>query len=338
MAAIELSFQEIEDYLCDISLGRKIISIDNKYFILKYPSQLDNFYAKTYYKIAHKEALDSGLPLASSMEETIKARNLFSEEDEKKIDDLKAKIVGQKAVLEKTVKVPARRERLIKIINDLELELFKLRRKKDSLLEGTVEARAEEARVLYLCRLNCFHFESGELVWPTKESFENEYSYVFRSLMCMEYKIFLNGIDTKIIRYIARSNIFTIRYLNSLKASSPLFNVPAVEYTTDMLNLSYWANFYRSIYEMMPEDIPPDYVVSDDDALDSYMEAYYSRRKNEREVARATSSTKSNFGSAFDHPDVFVMKSNPIYEDIDYNNPKLGEKNKGKVDLKDKKR
>lgn len=318
MGLVSLSHQEVEDLLNDICAAKKFVEFKDNLYVLVHPSQEDLFYSRIIYARAFNKAQAMKLPTIEKAEEILKERGIFTEEDERKIKEIQSKIEGQKSVLEKTVRVPARRERLVGIIKDLESQMRDIRRKKDSILEGTCEAKAKEEQYLFLLRLNCFSYPDNELVWKTEDLFQTEKNVILRTRLYYEYVSLVNGMETPVIRYLARNTLFKIRYQNALKASAPLFDRPVFHYTVDQLNLSYWGHFYTSIYEMMPEDVPPDHVVEDDDALDAHMESIYRQRTNERAEARSRSLARRGAKSAWAHNEVIVTSSNPVYQDIEY--------------------
>ena len=147
---------------------------------------------------------------------------------------------------------------------------------------------------------------------------------------------FMRGVDTKTIRFIARSNIWRIRYTSSLKIAEPLFGVPLVDYTTDQLNLVYWSNYYEQIYSMLPSDRPQDVVIEDDEALDKFMDEYYKEMNNESTILRDRNKKSKNKGtlSAFDSEEVIVTQFNELYHDIKYDKPKEAQKIKDRADIK----
>ena len=131
----------------------------------------------------------------------------------------------------------------------------------------------------------------------------------------------------------ARSNLWRIRYITSQKTSDPLFGRPTAEYTADMLNLAFWTNYYNNIYDMMPEDRPPDSIIEDDEALDAYMNSYYEDRSKENAARRSKRTTGGKL-SAFDKEEVIVTQSNPLYEDIKYDKPREAQRIKDKASIK----
>jgi hypothetical protein len=331
----ELSYQEIEDYLNEITVAKKFVLIGSCCYVLNHPTQEQIFLSRIIYKEQYTKAKEANFPTVEEAEDMVKERGLFTPEDEAKIADIRSKIEGQKKVLEKTTRVPAKRQRLVSIIKRLEREVQEVLRKKDQFIINTCEARARESQYLYLCRLNVYSFD-GELLWKTKEDFEDDKNYGVQTSIYNQYVRIIGGISTETIRAIARSTLFKIKYQNSLKASTPLFSRAASEYTVDMLNLCYWGAFYQSINEMMPEDIPPDYIIEDDDALDAYMETLYKEKSNERASRRGSKQSSSKIKSAWDSQEVVVMKSNELYEDVEYTKSKQKDTESSDVKIKNK--
>ncbi len=81
--------------------------------------------------------------------------------------------------------------------------------------------------------------------------------------------------------------------------------------------LCYWSNYYQSIYEMPSTDRPPDSIVEDDAALDAYMKAW-SEERNREDSANQAKNNKLGQKSGWDFQETLVMKSNDIFEDVDY--------------------
>jgi hypothetical protein len=170
-------------------------------------------------------------------------------------------------------------------------------------------------------------------LWKTFEDFKQIEDFKYRDKILSEFLDFYAGITTDTVRYIARNNMWRIRYVNSQKTGEALFGVATTDYTADMLNISYWSNYYDNIYQMMPEDRPSDLVIEDDEALDAYMKAYYEDRTKE-DAARRSKNRNPGKLSAFDSEEVIVTASNELWNDIDYDKPREAQKLKERVDIK----
>lgn len=334
---MELKSEEVERYLTRIFTGQELVELDGELFIFKQPDNNMRAQADLIYDKAYKRAVNDGMLPIKDLEKLIRDRGLFSKEDEEKLEELRTQRRAQEVILSKTTKVRANQDRILKIINDLNLKISELEYKMTSKLTMAAESKAEEERALYLCWC-CVFDENGVRYWDTFEGLLKEKNLNFRDSILMRFLKFKSGIDTKAIRYLARHSLWRIRYVTSQKVSDPLFGVPTSQYTNDMLNLAYWSNFYQNVYEMMPKDRPPDSIIEDDEALDAYMRAYYEERSREDASEREKSKMGRGKLSAFDREEVIVTRSNEMYQDIDYDKPREAQAIKDKANVRKKAR
>lgn len=331
-----LSYRETEDYLDQIFSGvlYKYINIDSnkKLIFFKYPSSIIKQKAALVYKDSYDEATAAGILPLKDLEELIIKRNIFTKEDIKSLSKLESQLEGQYALLGKTNRIKAKVDRLKKIIKRLENDINLLLYKKNSKLLMSAETKAEEDKLFYVCS-KCSYFNNGDLIWASYNKVLKETNLFLKDAVLADFLTFYRGTDTSIIRELARSSSWRIRFITSMKVSESLFGVPTSEYTTDQINLVYWSNFYQNIYEMLPEDRPSDLIIEDDDALDSYMKSYYEDR-NRDDAARRSKKTSGGKLSAFDQEEVIVTRSNELYEDINYDKPRESQRLKDRVDIK----
>jgi hypothetical protein len=334
---MELTHEEVDDYLLKIFTGKQVsyIKRGNNVISLIF-RQPDNFArqkANDLYKRLYSQALEEGLLSVDELDKLIRDRGIFTEEDEEKIASLESKLYAQKVLLGKTVKVQARQDRIKGVINKLEEEIARIKYKRLSRLQMSADHKAEEEKTFYLCWACTYKDNEKDLYWPSYDYLISDSDINFKTEVVSEFLRFFNGIPTEIIRIIARSNLWRIRYVTSLKVSEPLFGVPTSQYTNDMLNLAYWSNFYQSVYEMMPDDRPPDSIIEDDEALDAYMHEYYEERSREDASRRGKKFNKGKL-SAFDKEEVIITQSNELYQDIKYDKPREAQKIKDRTDIK----
>jgi len=318
---MSLAPEELEKYIEQICAGIKLLDVDNVLLVLKNPSNLTLLHSRRVYDLEFAKSVKDGLLKTEEMKKLIEERNFISQEDRNRLSSLKSKLEGQKVLLARTVKVKANQDRLKKIIEDLEKQVREIEIKERTKYSMTADTAAEESRLLYLCWACCYNSEIDALYWKNYNDFATESKLLFRQKVLSEFITFYGGINTTIIRSIARSNLWRIRYVTSLKTSEPLFGVPTSEYSNDMLNLAYWSHFYQNIYEMMPEDQPSDLIIDDDVALDAYMKDFYNERSKDA-AARRDKGKRYGKLSAFNQQEVIVTRANELYEDITYDKPK----------------
>lgn len=338
---MDLKIDDVEKYLCQIFTSVELVSIehgDKKVdLIFKQPDNMVKLKANSIHDDAYKRAVADGILPIKDLEILIRKRGLFTEEDEKKLKELKDKLHAQRVLLSKTTKVKARLDRIKDVIKDLEIEIRKIEYKRLSKLVMSAETKSEEERSSYLCWASVFDSSGESKHWKSYEDFLTEMDITFRSTVLNKFLTFYTGIDTKIVRFIARHSLWRIRFVTSQKASEQLFGVPTSQYTNDMMNLAYWSNFYQNIYEMLPEDKPSDFIIEDDEALDAYMKDYYEERNREEAARKSKRNTQGKL-SAFDKEEVVVTQSHELYEDIDYDKPREAKMIKEKTDIRKKAR
>jgi len=316
-----LPIGELEKYIEQICTGIKIVDIDNYTILFKPATNFVLMKARRLYDMEYKRSIDEGLLPIDEMKTILEERNFIRAEDRNKLSKLQSQLEAQKILLAKTLKVKANQDRIKDVIHKLEEEISQIESVERSKFSMTAETRAEESKLLYLCYKCTYDIDTDKLYWPTYKDFSNESRLTFRQKVLSEFILFYSGIPTTKIRAIARSNLWRIRYLTSLKTSEPLFGVPTSEYTNDMLNLAYWSHYYQNIYEMMPDDQPSDLIIDDDEALDAYMQDYYEEKNREAAGRRDTRKRRGKL-QAFNSQEVIVTRSNELYEDITYDTPR----------------
>ncbi|RLI54204.1 MAG: hypothetical protein DRP09_13720 [Candidatus Thorarchaeota archaeon] len=319
---MELNIDEIERYIEEITTRQRLIEIDGELLFFKQPTVLLLQRARFIRDREYRKALNDGFLSKEDIKKVLEERNIISDKDKAKLTKLYSQLEAQKVLLAKTTKVKANQDRIKKVIAKLENDIAEIENKEKSKLSMSADVKAEESKIIYLCWSCTYSYESNELYWPTLNSFLEERRLGFRQKVLNEFIVFHNGFPTDIIRAIARSNLWRIRYMTSIKTSETIFGVPTSEYTPDMLNLLYWSHYYQNIYEMLPEDRPPDFIIDDDEALDAYMEDYYKEHEKEVAARRDKKRLGNSKLSAFDQEEVIVTRSHELYEDIEYDKPR----------------
>ena len=334
---INLTYDELEEHITKISSGKQIIYEEDfgDILVFNYPSNNVKLIADSIYKKNYKEAIEEGLLPLKDIEKLIKDRGVFTEEDEAQVEKLKGQLEAQNILLSKTLKVKANQDRIRDTIKDLKSKLNIILHKKHSKLDMSAENKALSDKTGYLCWACSFNIDDKR-IWETFDDFIYSKESNKQAIVISYFLNFFNGLDTSVVRFIAKSNIWRIRYNNSIKTGEKLFGIPTTEYSTDQLSLVYWSNFYDQVYSMSPENKPADEIIEDDELLDSFMTDYYKELEKDYQSARS----RKKFGkkmSAFDAEEVIVTRSSEMYEDIDYDKPREARKiaDKGKTALKE---
>ena len=168
---MDLSNDEIEHYLEQIASSIKVVDVDDKALLFKYPSIDDRLKVRRIYRLEYKKSIEEGLLSTDDMQKLVEDRKIISDKDRLKISSLKSKLEAQKVLLGKTTKVRARQDRVKEVINNLETEIREIEYKEKSKYAMTAETKAEEAKILYLCCTSCYNFFTDKLFWNSYDLF-----------------------------------------------------------------------------------------------------------------------------------------------------------------------
>lgn len=329
MAEAPLPFQEVEKLLEGILTNKTLVQIKSRagprFVIFSHPNTEEIIKGRYMREKALIEALNEGLPPQEELESLLEERKVISEEDEKKIKELESKISGQQRVLQLT-RIEGRRKPIEENIKRLETEIGLVRLKGRAYLLLSAESKADEESLFYLACVSTFTVD-GERFWPTWQGFEDETDMVFRDALVLEFAHFNAGLPSSTVRFLARHNLWRIRYSAALKVGGPLFSQELYDLTPNQVGLIYWSSYYQQIYEMLPDEQPDQETIDDDESLDAFMDRYFKRReeeKNEGRVRRGSGGGQDKKLSAWDRGQELIITANhPEYMKMDYSEERV---------------
>jgi len=329
---MSLTHDELDYYLTNIFSSVDFVYVGNLLIMFKHPTNITKQRANIVYEKAYSDAINGGLLSQKDLEELIDKRNIITTAEKKFLKKLKDQLEAQLVLLSKTTRVKANQDRIKSIITKIRRDIFEIESKKNAKLMMSAENKAEEEKTVFMAS-RCTFKEDESLFWPTYDDIKNDTKIDLRDKILLKFLKFYSGFSSSIIREVARSNLWRIRYINSVKTSDPLFGVPASEYSSNQLSLAYWSNYYQNIFDMSAEDRPSELIIDDDESLDAYMKSVYEER-NRDDASRRSKSNRSGKLSAFNSEEVIVTRSHELYEEIKYDTPKEAQKLKDRVDLK----
>ena len=329
---MSLTHDELDYYLTKIFSSVDFVYVGNLLLMFKYPNNITKQRANLIYEQSYNDAVNNGILPQKDLEELIDKRNIITTAEKKFLKKLKDQLEAQMVLLSKTTRVKANQERIKSIITKIRRDIFEIESKKNSKLMMSAENKAEEEKTVFMAS-RCTYKEDESLFWATYDEIKNDTKIDLRDKILLKFLRFYSGLSSSIIREVARSNLWRIRYINSVKTSDQLFGIPTSEYSTNQLSLAYWSNYYQNIFEMSAEDRPSELIIDDDESLDAYMKSVYEER-NRDDASRRSKSNRSGKLSAFNSEEVIVTRSHELYEEIKYDTPKEAQKLKDRVDLK----
>ena len=329
---MSLTHDELDYYLTKIFSGVDFVYVGNLLLMFKYPNNVTKQRANLIYEKSYDDAVNNGILPQKDLEELIDKRNIITTAEKKFLKKLKDQLEAQMILLSKTTRVKANQDRIKSIIIKIRRDIFEIESKKNSKLMMSAENKAEEEKTVFMAS-RCTYKEDESLFWTTYDEIKNDIKIDLRDKILLKFLRFYSGLSSSIIREVARSNLWRIRYINSVKTSDQLFGIPTSEYSANQLSLAYWSNYYQNIFEMSAEDRPSELIIDDDESLDAYMKSVYEER-NRDDASRRSKSNRSGKLSAFNSEEVIVTRSHELYEEIKYDTPKEAQKLKDRVDLK----
>jgi hypothetical protein len=331
---LQLTIEQIcfSQRLVEVSLFSEDFPI---FVIFRYPSRHTTLLANLEERRVMFRAKKDNIMNESEMDKLMRERGIWTEKDDKKVETIHKLLDMNKRKMSDVDIDVTYKPYIQESINKLEEELFQAEKKREIMMSNTAERRARQAKYDYMLWACCFDPETDELLWDNYLTYckEVERKVELKNKLLSEFLRYLVGHTTEEIRYIARSNLWRLDYLVAQKGNLHLFPKSSIELTPDQKNLLWWTGYYQSIYEMLPEDQPDDWVIQDDGALDEYMEDLHKERSKDRSERRAEK--KYGSSTAEKMSTRLIMQSHPEYLDRQYDraNPKAG--NVADISLKD---
>jgi hypothetical protein len=331
------SLDELQSHMEAICFGQKLVQIDlstediPQFVVFKYPSRrvtrLSNLTeTRTLYKAQKDKLLTE-----AQMDTFMRQNGIWKEEDDEKVEIIHEKIAKWKAKSIDIELTENARNDAKQLIPKLEEDLFKAELKRERMMIHTAERKARQEKYDYMLWACCYDPDTDDLLWDNYLTYckEVERKVELKNKLLSEFLRYLVGHTTEEIRFIARSNLWRLDYLVAQKGNLHLFPKSSIELTPDQKNLLWWTGYYQSIYEMLPEDQPDDWVIQDDGELDAYMEELHKERSKDRSERKAEKKFGSSSAEKMDTR--LVMRSNPDYWNKSYD--KVNPKGADQVDM-----
>jgi hypothetical protein len=249
------------------------------------------------------------------MDALMREKGIWSEVDDEKVTDIQEKIVKWTLKTQDPDISPNSKQYAKELILKLEEDLFKTEVRRERMMAQTVERKARQAKYDFMLWACSWDPDTNRRCWDNYLTFCEKVEVNLKNQILSEFLKYLVGHNTEEIRYIARSNLWRLDFVIAQKGNLHLFNRAAVDLTPDQKNLLWWSSYYQSIYELLPDDQPDDWVVQDDEALDKYMKELHQERSNEQSSRRAE---KQGTTSAERMAERLIMRSHPDYLKREY--------------------
>jgi len=339
MDLASLSYQEVEELLESVIHNKKLAEInvrgEPRLVVFSHPSVEELLRGRYIYKQAYLEAKAAELPTKADVDKMFLIGGFVSEIDKGRIKQIEEKLIAQRKLLSIT-KIPGRRMPIEEVIHKLENDLSEIKGQNEKYYYLSCERKADEEVIFYLSWAGSYNPDGSSKLWSTYEDFKNETDIPFRNEIITAFSVFNRGSSSETIRFLARHNLWRIRFIAALKIGGSLFSRELSDLTPDQLALLYWSNYYQSIYEMLPDDQPDEATIKDDEALDKYMEGYFKKRetdRNESKLKKKGAGFQNKLEAWENSDELIITPSNPAYRDLQYTEERIQDKVKEGTDV-----
>ncbi len=273
--------EQIEEFVQKIMWGCSISTIkdsngNNIPVIFRPPNIEQKSFASYVYESELKNSIEYGIPTEEKILNVAKTNNIWTTEEDNYINKFDEIITFAKKELIASTSTIAKKN-LENQIKQAYRTREKVQKKYLEILSKSAESIAREASATYLVAQTTFHLKSNELIFPDIESVQDEI------LIWNAVKAYLDSnkiIDTSLVRKIARSSHWRIRWNLNKNSLSELFGHTTRDLSHTQLNLVYWSQVYDSVYQSM--DCPSDDIIDNDEELDKWLEEQRNRHNVDR--------------------------------------------------------
>ncbi len=178
--------------------------------------------------------------------------------------------------------------------NQIEYMRFtELNAKKSYVIKHSIEHYAEQKRADIFTYFCCYNPDTDKRVWSSFEAFKKEQNLNVTKLVQLRCLEFLGGFNSTILRFLARHGMWRSKWVSATKTGSPIFKGTITEWSINQTLLSYWSNFYDSIYSA--SEPPEDFIIAKDELLDKWLENKNSEMKRKQSETESGDTFKAHF-------------------------------------------
>jgi len=284
-----MNFSEREYFVYRVRSGIYLLEYEDKEIELRSPTVDDMFRANTLYQKVYTSCIQDRILTQEEMEEFMLERNLWTAEEEKKIEDLNNNLELLKEAIynERADETLVERRRLY--IRRTEQVLKELHAKKNAYSSNTCEGIASSEKAYYLFSLCCYH--------------NNErYEFIDDNCTNLYYSWLPQVLKSDQVRELARTEPWRSVWLT--KDVNDLFaHEKGRELNIDQKNIVQWSTMYDSIAES--HEAPSSQVIEDDDMLDGWFIAQ--RKKREQKESQNDIDSRVQNSNISGSQEVYVM-------------------------------
>ena len=254
-----MDFTEYRKIFRDIVKGKTEVLLQGKKFYIKHLSALDQVDIDDVKKMYYDSAIDRGIPSEAEVLKSLHDEGVWTEEEEKEIENQKA-FIGQLQKNKTQLVLKSQIDNQNKMIKETEEKINELNTKKQELMGINAESYSNKRASDYYI-IKSF-YEDADLknpLFPEEKDFNELYSEDIHELINTYNESFLNFDELKIQTMILQD--FYYIYFPFSDDTVGFFGRPVVELTYNQLKLIVYTKIFKNIFENnqhIPEKVKKD--------------------------------------------------------------------------------
>ena len=283
----------VEDLLVEVISGKSIFESGGELYACRQPMMTEMDAGRIVYRRRFFEAKSKGLPTRSEMEKRAVELGIFDAEDREELKAIESMIQRVSSAREHTGDARQKVE-LSAQATELHMRAIEIRMREEEVFYHSAESKAEDGRIGYMvsqCTL------SGELldkpVWPAWEDYQKCTNLMVILDARNAFMRAWNGLPIKIIRAIARTGEWRLRWKAAKETGAPVFDGSPAAWDANKRNLAWWSDFYDAIYKH-PE-CPPEETIRNDENLQDWMNKQIAKLNKAKQSAATPQARPKTF-------------------------------------------
>ena len=176
-------------------------------------------------------------------------------------------------------------------------ELRKLVGRLNKFYQASLETQVQDYRMK--CLMVRSVFDGERQLWADLSEMEQSYKVTLMQQLLLKFSEFWGGLSPKIVRMVARSSAWHLRWVAATQTGSQLFPDRIIDWNVNQLSLCYWSMFYDNLSQH-PEAPKGDHL-DNDEMVDSWVE-------QENNKSRKGVSSQGNTGKSSDTQKVIFKR------------------------------